>query len=263
MKKEKETISTPSQIERIKQKIIKRFYTNVRGKKPNVSSSNARHDGKVGHWLEKQMGVNHNASNTPDIEGFEMKNQTGSKTTFGDWSADYYIFQDPVYKINRDEFLKIFGAPNAKKKGRYSWSGKPCPKIDAYNIFGQKLCVDKKGNIFVYYDYTKDARPNKSKIVPKLMQTRNLVVAQWEALFLKKKLEKKFNMHGWFKCLLNKDMIYTEIVFGAPMSFKNWIKGVRKGIVFFDSGMYQGNLRPYSQWRANNKYWDDLVIEKY
>lgn len=31
----------------------------------------------------------------------------------------------------------------------------------------------------------------------------------------------------------------------------------------FDSGMYEGNPRPYSQWRANNNLWDSLIIESY
>ena len=38
---------------------------------------------------------------------------------------------------------------------------------------------------------------------------------------------------------------------------------VIQGIVFFDSGMYEGNPRPYSQWRANNNLWDSLIIESY
>lgn len=47
------------------------------------------------------------------------------------------------------------------------------------------------------------------------------------------------------------------------MIYENWIKLVKQGVVFFDSGMYQGNKRPYSQWRANNSYWDSLITENY
>ena len=47
------------------------------------------------------------------------------------------------------------------------------------------------------------------------------------------------------------------------MTFDNWIKLVGKGIVFFDSGMYQGNARPYSQWRADNGYWNSLITETF
>ena len=66
---------------------------------------------------------------------------------------------------------------------------------------------------------------------------------------------------GWFKC--NKDIngIYTTIVFGDPINFETWINGVKKGLIFFDSGMYAGNPRPYSQWRANNNYWESLITD--
>ena len=136
-------------VELIKQKIVKLFNKNVKGKIPDSSASNARHDGKDGHWLEVQMGVAHNASNAPDLFGFEMKNATSSKTTFGDWSASYYIFKDEKYGIDREQFLMIFGAPNLAKQNRYSWSGKPIPKIDIYNSFGQILKVDEIGRAHV------------------------------------------------------------------------------------------------------------------
>jgi hypothetical protein len=247
--------------EQIKAKIIRLFNKNVKGKKPDSSTSNVRHDGKDGHWLEVQMGVAHNASNSPDLYGFEMKNHTSGKTTFGDWSANYYIFKDEKYGIDREKFLTIFGAPNLAKKNRYSWSGKPTPKVDVYNSFGQILKVDDKGNIFAIYSYNEDKRVDKSKIVPKTIQKNDLLIAEWSAEMMKKRVEQKFNKLGWFKCLKDNTGAYSSIVFGAPIKFSSWIKGVRKGLIFFDSGMYQGNIRPYSQWRADNKYWDSLVTD--
>ena len=249
--------------EEIKRKIVRLFNKNVKGKIPDISTSNKRHDGKDGHWLETQMGVAHNADNAPDLYGFEMKNDTSSKTTFGDWSASYYIFKDEEYGINRDQVLEIFGAPNLKKGERYSWSGKPSPKINVFNSFGQILKVDDQDNIFAVYSYREDTRPDKDKIVPKNMQKNILVIAEWSAEMMKERVEKKFNKLGWFKCLKDETGAYSKIVFGAPISFKSWIDGVRKGHIFFDSGMYQGNVRPYSQWRANNKYWDSLVTDTY
>ncbi|MFZ3057655.1 MAG: LlaMI family restriction endonuclease [Minisyncoccales bacterium] len=246
-----------------KRKIVNLFTRNVKGKIPNVSGVNKRHDGKDGHWLETQMGIKHNADNLPDLYGFEMKNNTSSKTTFGDWSADYYIFKDKKYAINRDNgFLKIFGNPNPFKNGRYSWSGKPCPKIREYNDFGQILKIDRKGNIFAMYSFGKDKRAKKNKIVPLAMQKDNLILAKWEAESIKNKLEKKFNVQGWFKCLKVGDK-YEKIVFGDPINFDIWIKGVKKGLIIFDSGMHAGNKRPYSEWRASNNYWDSLIREKY
>lgn len=249
--------------EREKLIIIELFKQKVKGKKADTSLSNINHDGSGGHWLEKQMGVIHNASNSPDIGGFEMKNHTTSKTTFGDWSANYYIFKDRKYGITRDGFMRIFGAPNATKGNRYSWSGRPIPKIDHYSPFGQILSVDNAGNILITYSFDKDKRPNKVSIVPKIMQINNLLLARWDAEKIKSRVEDKYNGLGWFKCLKDANGVYNEIVFGAPINFDTWIEGVKKGLIFFDSGMYEGNPRPYSQWRANNTYWDSLIIERY
>lgn len=246
-----------------KQKIIALFNKKVKGKQPNTEGSNAKHAGKEGHWLEQQMGIAQNASNSPDILGYEMKNDTTSKTTFGDWSADYYIFKDKDYKIDRDKFLTIFGKPNVNKGNRYSWSGEPCPNIHDYNTFGQIIKIDSKNNIVIEYNYNKDTRKNKVSVIPKSMKKNNLVLAVWHAESMKKKVEDKFNQKGWFKCLKNKENVYTNIAFGDPVDFENWIENVKNGNIFFDSGMYQGNIRNYSQWRANNSYWDSLITSKY
>lgn len=249
--------------EQIKQRIIRLFLKNVKGRISDTSKSNTAHDGKDGHWLEKQMGLKHNGNNAPDLDGFEMKNNTSSKTTFGDWSASYYIYKDEKYSITRDEFLVIFGAPNVLKRNRYSWSGKPTPKINSYNTFGQILKIDTENNIRALYSFGKDQRVDKTRIVPVSMQKENLVIAQWNADMMRRRVEDKFNMLGWFKCIKNSEDVYSNIVFGAPINFETWIEGVREGLIFFDSGMYQGNIRPYSQWRADNKYWDSLVVDSY
>lgn len=72
------------------QKIIHTFYQSVYGKTANIQGANPRHAGSRGHWLETQMGLTPNGNNAPDLYGYEMKNATTSKTTFGDWSANYY-----------------------------------------------------------------------------------------------------------------------------------------------------------------------------
>ena len=110
-----------------KQKIIDLFNKNVKGRKSNVLGFNTRHRGKEGHWLEQQMGISPNASNTPDLFGYEMKNNTQSRTSFGDWSPDKALYRGI---LDRDtEFLVYFGRPNPRKNGRHSWSGAPVPKI--------------------------------------------------------------------------------------------------------------------------------------
>jgi len=258
-----------------KQKIIDLFSNNVKGKKADTLGHNQKHDGKKGHWLEQQMGVKANASNSPDIYGYEMKNQTSSgKITFGDWSADEYIFQhgrpkknhdtNKKYAISKNRFLEIFGKPNEKKKGRVSWSGTPCPTyINQYTPYGQILKIDKNINIVIFYSYSEDKRENKNKIVPIDMQKEDLVLAKWYKDSIKKKLEDKFNQQGWFTCKMDKNEIYTSIHFGNPMNFENWIELLEKGIVFFDSGMYYGNSRNYSQWRASTAFWNSLIVESY
>jgi hypothetical protein len=247
-----------------KLEIIRRFNENVRGKVTGIMTTNSGHNGKDGHWLEQQMGVKANASNSPDLFGYEMKNQTTSKTTFGDWSADYYIYKDIRLGIGRDNgFLTIFGKPNIEKGNRFSWSGEPCPKINSVNSFGQTLIVDSNNNIIALYSFSKDTRVNKTQIVPVHLQIDNLILAKWDAASISAKLERKFNQKGWFKCIKNKQGIYSEIAFGNAICFAEWIKWVKTGDVFFDSGMFQGNSRNYSQWRANNSFWDKLIYERY
>ncbi len=246
--------------------IIKKFNSNVRGKIPNLAGINTKHAGKEGHWLETQMGIDHNNKNEPDLLGYEMKNQTKGKTTFGDWSADYYIFKstgNKKSKITKDDFLSVFGKKNLKKKDRFSWSGEPVPNIKTYNKFGQKLKIDRSNNILAVYSFEKDCRLDKKNIVPAAFQENEIILAKWNKESIKKKLEDKFNKFGWFKCLKNKENKYTEIVFGKTVNFELWIGLVKLGIVFFDSGMYQGNSRNYSQWRASNAFWDQLIFERY
>lgn len=264
-----------------KEKIIDLFRKNVKGKIPNVEGKNKRHDGKKGHWLEEQFGIPANASNAPDLWGYELKNETTSKVTFGDWSANIYVFNNPTFSSifdgetrieNRDKFLRIFGHQNEKKGGRYSWSGSPCPKIGSYNDFGQILVVDPNKDVVALYSYSHDKRIDKSNIVPKELQIENLVIARWYGEHsptskrgdkcLKEKLEDKFGK-GWFTCKTDENGKYDKICFGDGINYDEWLDWVSEGIVFFDSGMHEGNDRPYSEWRANNKFWDSLITETY
>lgn len=252
-----------------KQQIIERFDAKVRGKRADLTYFNHAHDGKEGHWLELQMGITPNADNEADLFGYEMKKDTTSKTTFGDWSPRLAIWKtskpdDNYPKLDRDtEFLKYFGKPNLQKEGRLSWSGEPVPTIHGYNNFGQILKVDDRQNILALYSFSEDKRINKAEIVPERLQVNNLVLAKWEENILRSKVENKFNQLGWFKCIKSQEGIYTHIGFGNPFNFESWIKLVREGTVFFDSGMYAGNKRPYSQWRAVNSWWDSLIVETY
>lgn len=265
-----------------KQKLIELFRRNVKGKIPDVSGKDAGHDGKYGHWLEEQFGIHHNADNGADLFGYELKNETTSKTSFGDWSANEYVYNMPEYRhifnssealARRDKFMKIFGHPNPQKGGRYSWSGAPCPKISGFNNFGEVLRIDNAHNndIVAVYDFKYDCRPNKAMIVPVEFQHGEIVIARWYGekspafgtKCLKDKVEDKFNQLGWFTCKTDWSGRYSEICFGDPMNYTRFLSLVRDGEAFFDSGMHEGNPRPYSQWRMNNTAWDRLITDRY
>ena len=78
-----------------------------------------------------------------------------------------------------------------------------------------------------------------------------------------KRLERKFNGKGWFKCFKDSDGIYCSIGFGEAINYSSWINLVKSGVVYLDLGMYATNKRPYMTWRANNTYWDSMVVERY
>ena len=245
-------------LEANRERIIEIFTQNVLGRTPDIAQLNERHDGREGHWLEAQMGVALNNLNAPDLLGFEMKNDTTSKTTFGDWSPDYIIFDD---KITREEFFQIFGHPNPDKGGRLSWSGTPVPSRNGeVSQFGVRFAIDAGNNISFFYSYDGDTRPDKANIVPVDLQREDLLIARWDADRLRQRVEDKFNQMGWFKCMQDDNGAYNSIVFGNPINFETFMRFVRDGSIFFDSGMYQGNPRPYSNWRANNSFWDGLVV---
>ena len=274
---------TNPQREAVKQQIKAAFDQNIRGREPKVSATKNQHDGWEGHWLQEQFGLTADAKNAPDLNGFELKDDSGvGVTTFGDWSADEYIFFSHTKceknksqaatcpkcrnsKIDRTKFLRTFGTPNPAKQNRCSWSGTVCPKVNKTNQYGQILTVYPDGTIKAEYYFSKDTRPNKDSIVPRELQRDGVALATWHGASLKKKLENKFKEYGWFKCMQETKGHgkYVGMVFGGPIEFEDWIEQVRLGNVYFDSGMYESNSRKYSQWRASNQFWTSLIEETY
>ncbi len=246
----------------------------VYGNSPILEGYNKKHAGAYGHWLEKKLGKKPDGINEADFWGYECKNHTKSgKTTWGDWTANEYIFdRGNQYNLDRSSFLKIFGKPNIKKNNRYSWSGTPVPTIpNKVSEFGQFMLIDDLLNIIISYDFSKDNRVNKFEIIPEKFRNNNIIIAKWfgyeknntsNKSALETKISKKFNQKGWFKCLMQEN-VYKKIVFGKKMDFITWMKFLSKGDIFFDSGMYEGNNRPYSMWRSNNFFWNDLIEESY
>ena len=287
-----------------RKKIIKLYTTKVHEKIPDISKMTGTHDGKIGHWLEKQMGSKRDSSNKPDLFGYEMKTG-GNKTSFGDWGPNYFIFRDEKRfpeligkkgkekqeqnKKNKEVFLKTFGVwrnadddshqyklPDGKiitwqdigKDGYYSWSGTPSPnKVpDGANTFGQSLVINGNNSISITYSYSKDTRENKSELIQKEFQIENLKLFGWSDEWIKKKVENKFNVHGWFKCNIKEEKFY-EIIFGNKITVIEFLKWVRDGDVVFDTRLKEkrpnGTDRYGMMWRAPSKFWESLAVETY
>lgn len=238
---------------------------NVRGKIIDTECSKKSHCGKEGYWLEKQMGIVHNSNNIPDIGGFEMKKYS-NKITFGDFSASEYIFsKKKIYitagTIERDEFIKYFGTPNPLKNNRYSWSGMCVPTYKTWNTCGQTLRISNDNHICIYYSFSKDTRDIKNTF-PEFLKTDKILIAMWHADKMREHINNKFNINGFFICKKGKNT-YETICFGDPFNFESFIENIKKKIIIFDSGMYEGNKRNYSQFRASGNFWNTMITSSY
>ena len=256
-----------------KQQIISLFNTNVKGVEICLEGQNTKHDGREGHWLETKMNIKHNAKNEPDINGYEMK-KASSKTTLGDFSASEYAFSGKnkresinhmnnwtdAIKLNRIDFIRTFGNPNPIKNNRYSWSGTCVPKYNIWNANGQKILLAENNDIIIYYSYSIDTRIIKLDF-PEFLKNDNIVIALWKAEKMKNHINNKFNKKGFFICkkIGNK---YENICFGKPFNFEYFIKCIKNKSIIFDSGMYEGNSRNYSQFRGSS-FWNELITEEY
>lgn len=197
-----------------KQQIIKLFNKNVKGREICLEGQNINHDGKEGHWLEKQMGIKHNAKNQPDINGYEMK-KSSNKITLGDFSASEYAFSKKrssineinnwtdKEKIDRTNYIRTFGNPNPIKNNRYSWSGSCVPIYGSWNSNGQMLSITENNDIVAYYSFSKDTRTIKNDFHT-FLQNDDIVIALWKASKMKPHIDNKFNKKGFFMCKKNK-----------------------------------------------------------
>lgn len=250
-----------------KQKIIALFNNNIKGKK--FKNKDKTHCGSEGQWLEKLMNLKSNNKNEPDIFGYEMKKES-AKITFGDFSASEYLFsknKDTLDEINnkkismsRDDFIKTFGTINSIKN-RYYWSGSCVPRYGIWNSCGQRLIFNDNLDLCAMYCYSKDEREYKN-IFPSDIKNKEIIIAIWKEEKLREHINKKFNKKGFFICN-KKDEVYDKICFGKPFNFNFFVENIKIDIVIFDSGMYQGNSRNYSQFRSSNKFWNKLIVEEY
>lgn len=254
-----------------KQNIIDRFMLNVKGKQIEIKGN--KHDGSEGHWLETQMGIIHNSKNESDIFGYEMKKYS-SKITFGDFSASEYLFskkKETIKNINnwsgdtnnitKNEYIRYFGTPNPLKNNRYSWSGKCTPVYGEWNYCGQMLEFNNNSDLCVYYSFSKDTREIK-QTYPAFIQN-DIIIAIWNRNKLEKHINSKFNNNGFFMCK-KVGNVYEKICFGRSFDFDCFVNGIKNKNIIFDSGMYEGNRRNYSQFRSSAKnFWNSLVEEEF
>lgn len=264
-------LNKAKEIDEDKQYIIMMFNQNVKGKEICLEEYNKNHCGKEGHWLETKMGLKHNSKNSPDIRGYEMKKKC-QKTTLGDFSASEYAYSkgkkritinqhndwNENVKISRTEFIRYFGNLNEEKK-RYSWSGSSIPTYNRWNVNGQILLVENE-DIVIYYSYTKDLRKLKIEF-PKFLKCDNLMIGIWKKDKMETHINNKFNSKGFFICKKIGGK-YEKICFGKPFNFEFFIECIKNKKIIFDSGMYEGNNRNYSQFRGYG-FWKKLIIEEY
>jgi hypothetical protein len=251
-------------IQDVKQRILDIFLKNVKSKKPQIDH---RRNCDEGHWLETQMGVTKNNKNQPDLLGFELKKDS-QLITFGDFGASEYIYKKKKtlldelnhasIQMTRTQFLQYFGTP---KNNRNSWSGACVPKIDKWNQCGQKLIVTENNDIHAVYSFTEDSRETKNALPEALKTPPQVVIAIWTSAKLKKLVDSKFNQKGFFICKKDAQGLYSELCFGKAFNFDHFMTSFKKGMIIFDSGMYQGNTRNYSLFRSSKKdFWNELLV---
>ena len=250
--------------------ILELFHKNVKGKSPILDEYHEKHSGKEGYWLEKQFGIQHSSKNLPDIFGYELKKFSKNKITLGDFGANEYLFSKQKdylcflnkwsedVQMSRDKFIQTFGNFN-EMKNRYSWSGKCVPTYNVWNDNGQILTINETNDIIIYYSFSKDKRDVKYAF-PNYLHEDNVAIVVWKMNKLKSFVDNKFNRRGFFICEKIKD-VYQTISFGLPFNFEYFINKIKCGQIIFDSGMYTGNIRNYSQFRGNHSFWFDLITE--
>lgn len=260
-----------------KTRIINTFNTKIKGK-PIIlpQNSNSKNCGKEGHWLEEKFNIDRNCKNEPDIYGFELKKES-KIITFGDFSASEYLFSKDRfvikcyndwfdvnidYTITKDEFIKYFGEYN-ENKDRYSWSGKCIPKYNKVNYNGTFMEFTDSDDLCIYYSYSLDERKNID--LPEFMRKDNLLITIWYKEKLENCINKKFNNKGFIICKKKKSLnVYNKICFGSPFDYNVFKENIKNKNIYFDSGMYSGNNRNYSQFRSQqNDFWYNLIIEEY
>jgi len=121
-------------IDKDKKEIIERFYNNVKGINICLDNINKNHCGREGYWLETRMGIKHNSKNDPDINGYEMKNDTKQVTTFIDKQTTLKLYEGKLFKNNdieiKNKYWNTFARQNSSGIKIGGW------KLNTWNING-------------------------------------------------------------------------------------------------------------------------------
>lgn len=159
--------------------------------------------------------------------------------------------------------MKYFGQFNIYKN-RFSWSGSCIPKYNKWNDNGLILKISQNNDIEIYYSYLKDLRVCKKNFPDFLQTQKEILIVFLNNQKMKTHINQKFNKNGFFMCKKNKNNdTYQKICFGKPFTFEYFINSIKNNKIIFDSGMYNGNSRNYSHFRAHYNFWNDLIIEEY
>lgn len=78
---------------------------------------------------------------------------------------------------------------------------------------------------------------------------------------MKNHIDNKYNQKG-FLFVKRLEINMKKICFGKPFDFEYFIECVKNNKIIFDSGMYDGNTRNYSQFRGTY-FWKELIVEEY
>ena len=78
-----------------------------------------------------------------------------------------------------------------------------------------------------------------------------------------KHILRKFGVKGFYICKKNKENVYYKICFGKAFDFQFFKTSLENKKIILDSGMYQGNSRNYSQFRADKSLWYGLITDEH
>ena len=115
----------------------------------------------------------------------------------------------------------------------------------------------------IEYSYLKDKRQEKISYQENFKTNEPIVLALWTKSKLENHILSKFGVKGFYICKKNNENVYDKICFGKKIDFQFFKTGVENKKIILDSGMYQGNSRYYSKFRADKSFWDELIIEEY